>query len=500
VYRTGNSVAAVLIVLLVLLTVGCDRQPPFPTESLISQLDPEQPPGPWRPAAGPGVDPAWFAGAEGLALVRDGVRQPAAELALEDLGAIRSLIRSGALVQTAPRSILSLPVELQQGERLVYRIRHRAKRIPVTVRLLPGGGTVSGRDGVVTVPAGGGERIEIVHQQPPGTPLKLLSIDMLILDAGAAAAETERAGFFLEHGGGDSALLFHGAAFRRLVRVSRFGITAHSALLCPGDSLVFQLPEGGSACRLAFRALRPPGDEGADAGLKLELEAEGRWTPVNIWGQDQLPTGAWLELAAELPGRGERIRLTHAGSGGAVGLAEPVLLPLAGQAPRQPNLVLVVLDTLRADRLGCYGYRERPTSRRLDQAMDQWGFALFRRAHSASSWTVPATAKFMSSRYLDFHGERWIPESTIMLAEFLRVEGYYCAAFTGGGMVAVPGMEQGFHDYRWSTGFGKVEGSFPQAQAWLRQWDSGPFFLFVHTYAAPGPAGRPLRRPASVQQ
>jgi len=187
------------------------------------------------------------------------------------------------------------------------------------------------------------------------------------------------------------------------------------------------------------------------------------------------------DLARPAGGSG-RVRLNHAGCEGAIGIAEPVLLPGKGRAPAAPNLVLVVLDTLRADRLGCYGYTERPTSERLDRTLEEWGSALFSQAHSASPWTIPSTAKFMSSRFLDFHGVRRIPESTTMLAEFLRAEGYYCAAFTGGGMVAVPGMEQGFHEYRWSSGFGKVEGSFPQAGQWLRQWDGGPFFLFVHTY------------------
>ncbi len=518
------AMAALLAVFVLCAAAGCSSPQPFPTTSLDRQLDADEPPGPWRPVALPGIDPAWFAEAQGLAVVRDGVRRPATELANEEPAAIRALIRSGALIQTKELSTLSLPVQLQAGEWLVYCFRYPKNRLGSSGRQEPEGAAAymlgDGEEGTAArivreygeagrwhiggppgecdphsrpVPQGGAERIEIVHKQEPGTPLKLLSVDVLVAGAGTSSEERDRARHFLRFGGGDSSLLFHGAAFRRLVRVSRFGMTARCAVLSPGDALEFQLPPGGAESRLAFHSVRPPGDAGLDAWLNLEQEIDGAWTRVRYWGKNDLPAGEWSSLTADLPhwtGEAGRIRLTHAGYQGAIGIAEPVLLPPQKRAVEAPNLVLVVLDTLRADRLGCYGYTGRPTSERLDRSLEEWGFALFRRAWSASPWTVPATAKFMSSRYLDFHGVRLIPQSTTMLAEVLRDQGYYCAAFTGGGMVAVPGMEQGFHEYRWSSGFGKVEGSFPQAGQWLRQWDGGPFFLFVHTYETHRPYTR----------
>lgn len=522
-YRSTPLYAAALILglgLLGLLSGGCAAPEPFPTVSLADQLDPDEPPGPWRPAALLGIDPAWFAEAEGLVVVRDGVQRPATELAGEDPATIRTLIRSGALIQTEKLSSLSLPVKLLAGERMVVCLRYPGLKMGSTgpwepqavrvkflrdgeeslrVRLLRDGEEglrrVGGPPGeyvqrATLVPEGGADRIEIVHKQEPGTPLKLLSADILVVAAGAPYSETERAQCFLRFGSGDTSLLFHGAAVRRLIRVSRFGMTANCAVLTPGDALEFSLPPGSEEGRLAFHVLRPPDGE---ARLTVGCDDGVRWPKVARWGDRELPRGEWKQLTADLrrfPGGTGRIRLTHTGESGPLGIAEPVLLPPAGRAPDAPNLVLVVLDTLRADRLGCYGYTERPTSERLDRTLEEWGFALFRRAFTASPWTVPATAKFMSSRYLDFHGVRRIPESTTMLAEFLRGKGYYCAAFTGGGMVAVPGMEQGFHEYRWSSGFGKVEGSFPQAGEWLRQWEGGPFFLFVHTYETHRPYTR----------
>jgi len=508
--RSVRTTILPFLALLLLLGAGCGGEP-FETASLAGSIDVDAPPGPWRPAARPGIDPAWFAESRGLVVQREGAREPATRLVDATPEDLRSLIRSGALVQTAERSLLVLPLELRPGERVVFRIRYPRSRAegspgPRAVLLrVPGTreadtaaptGEPCGEviTGVVPVPPGGAERIEVHHWQAPETPLKLLGIDVLVVDAAAAEAEVRRAAWFLEFGGSDNGLLFNGAALHRVVRVSRFGMTAHCAVLAPGEGLSLELPSRWPGNRLAFHAVRPPGETGNGAGISLELETGGARRELRRWLPGDVPAGEWSALEADLPrggtGAGGRILLTNPGGQGALGVTVPVLLPAAGRAADRPNLVLVSLDTLRADRLGCYGYTVRPTSERLERTMADWGFAVFRRAFSASPWTIPGTAKFMASRYLDFHVERRVPDSTTMLAEVLRDSGYYCAAFTGGGMVAVRGMDQGFHEYHWSSGFGKVEGSFPQAGQWLEQWEGGPFFLFVHTYETHRPYTR----------
>lgn len=76
-----------------------------------------------------------------------------------------------------------------------------------------------------------------------------------------------------------------------------------------------------------------------------------------------------------------------------------VLLPLAltacgGDAPRRArNVVLVTIDTLRADHLGCYGY-DRPTSPRLDALAAS--ATLYTRAMASSPWTVPSHASLFT--------------------------------------------------------------------------------------------------------
>jgi arylsulfatase A-like enzyme len=186
------------------------------------------------------------------------------------------------------------------------------------------------------------------------------------------------------------------------------------------------------------------------------------------------------------------IRFNLAAPGGVVGLCEPMVLCEPPQPSQQLNVILVDLDTMRADRLGCYGYVKRPTSARLDSLFAAKGFALFANAHSSSPWTLPATAKFFASRYLDFDLPGGIPRSYTMLAEVLRNRGYYCIAYTGGAHLRATGLEQGFHEYHWSQDWGKVEDSFPPSETWLQQQRREPFFLFLHTYEPHTPYTRDI--------
>ena len=154
-------------------------------------------------------------------------------------------------------------------------------------------------------------------------------------------------------------------------------------------------------------------------------------------------------------------------------------------------MILIDLDTMRADRLGCYGYDSRPTCGRLDSLVKERGFHLFKNAFSSASWTTPATAKFLASRNIDFDTqEQGIPRGYRLFAEMLRTHGYYCAAFTGGGYLRTPGFEQGFHEYRWSRESGKAEDTFVPAASWLESAPIQPFFLFLHTYESHMPYTR----------
>ena len=70
-------------------------------------------------------------------------------------------------------------------------------------------------------------------------------------------------------------------------------------------------------------------------------------------------------------------------------------------APRRPNVILIVLDTLRADHLSCYGY-ERKTSPRIDALARE--AVMFDNCYSTANWTVPGHASIFTGKYSISHG------------------------------------------------------------------------------------------------
>ncbi len=117
----------------------------------------------------------------------------------------------------------------------------------------------------------------------------------------------------------------------------------------------------------------------------------------------------------------------------------------------RPNVVLVVLDALRADHLSGYGY-PAPTSPAID-ALGETG-VFFSRAYAQSSWTRPATASLLTSLYPSQHAHGWerdtaLSETLTTLPELLRDAGYATAAFSGNTHVTPEaGFAQGFETFQ----------------------------------------------------
>jgi arylsulfatase A-like enzyme len=148
------------------------------------------------------------------------------------------------------------------------------------------------------------------------------------------------------------------------------------------------------------------------------------------------------------------------------------------------NVVLISLDTLRADHIGAYGYA-RPTTPNIDALAAQ--SVVFEQAVSQSAWTRPAHASMLSGLYPAEHGIVSIARGLALsptvptLATTLAEHGYATAAFTGGGnMSAHFGFDNGFEIYR-SPGRRLVD-SLPEIERWLAVRDERPFFLFVHAF------------------
>ena len=118
------------------------------------------------------------------------------------------------------------------------------------------------------------------------------------------------------------------------------------------------------------------------------------------------------------------------------------------------NVILVSIDTLRADHLGCYGY-PRPTSPEVDRFSKQ--SVLFRTAIAHAPSTEPSHASMFTSLLPAHHGglrakHQPISEDVTMMAEILREAGLRTVSYNGGGQVAASyGFDRGFEIYESSA-------------------------------------------------
>jgi arylsulfatase A-like enzyme len=155
-------------------------------------------------------------------------------------------------------------------------------------------------------------------------------------------------------------------------------------------------------------------------------------------------------------------------------------------------VVVIGIDTLRADHLGCYGY-PRPTSPRIDALSHE--SVLFKTAISQAPWTLPSFASMFTGLLPSNHGAGeglFLDDALFVfttpvpalstnhrtLATILQESGYSTGSFVSNGFVGqAVGLQQGFADtFEWITSGAAVN----QAVAWLKRRGPEPFFLFVH--------------------
>lgn len=199
---------------------------------------------------------------------------------------------------------------------------------------------------------------------------------------------------------------------------------------------------------------------------------------------------------------------------------EPVPTPPGSSAP---NVILISLDTLRADRLGSYGHH-RDTSPVLDALAAR--STLFESAWAPTPWTLPSHVGMLTGRHPFEVGIKdstsMIPADVALVTEMLSHAGYQTGAFVDSkpdGLVGGDrGFARGFDTYHHVRGGRRKRFAYlferhrTLAEEWLLERDEGrPFFLFLHTKAvhaeparfgrAPGstPLGTPYRKPEPYQ-
>jgi arylsulfatase A-like enzyme len=191
--------------------------------------------------------------------------------------------------------------------------------------------------------------------------------------------------------------------------------------------------------------------------------------------------------------------------------------------PRPANIVIVVVDSARRDRFGCYGYR-RPTTPHIDEFAT--GALVYDRMIAPAPWTIPSHASLFTGVYPREHGAQFptpaLSREQRTLATHLADHGYHCVAASANPfLVWDEGLGAGFEEVvvrrtldersRWHRTFGALMGRRDAGGASLvrfaaerlRAWPR-PYFLFVnlmecHWYYGPPVAfeARFSRRPVS---
>jgi len=157
--------------------------------------------------------------------------------------------------------------------------------------------------------------------------------------------------------------------------------------------------------------------------------------------------------------------------------------PVFGDGPRR--VVVISLDCLRADHLGCYGY-DRITSPNMDALCEE--SIRFAKATAPYNWTLPSHCSLFTGLYALGHEVRQVRELASAeipyLVEALQDDGFATAAFTGGGFLADRfGHDRGFDTY-WSSI--RVPDDWAdileRGENWLTEHVHEDAFLFLHTF------------------
>ena len=215
-----------------------------------------------------------------------------------------------------------------------------------------------------------------------------------------------------------------------------------------GSAIEFELASTGSDTVLA--GVRTP--------KSVELRFESNGSALELPLQPLPPTSylprAWKRFRADASaakGSGRlvlRVDGAPAGAGSSWMVSSPRVLDTLDPAARR-NVLIVTIDTLRADYLGCYGH-DRPTSPNLDVLAKS--SVLFERCVSQASWTLPSYSSIFTGLFCETHGvvrrDNRLGFAQVTFIEELAKAGYATGAIASGTFTdSFWGFDQGFDDY-----------------------------------------------------
>lgn len=137
-------------------------------------------------------------------------------------------------------------------------------------------------------------------------------------------------------------------------------------------------------------------------------------------------------------------------------------------AGEKPNVVFIVMDTARDDRLSCYGHT-RDTTPNIDSIAREG--VIYRNAYAPSSWTYPSHASMFTGMFAAEHKDGndaiYLPDGVTTIAEILRESGYRTFAYSNNPWVSIyTGLHQGFDNFEEGWRESKPEKYF-YAQVWM---------------------------------
>lgn len=250
-----------------------------------------------------------------------------------------------------------------------------------------------------------------------------------------------------------------------------------------------QVPQGA---KLGF-GVGVSGDKAKDAHARVVVTPEGG-KPKTLF--NAAVTERWSDQVLPLEDlAGKIVRVDFIAEGsldmGRVAWSTPALLvppsKLAKPAKQAKNVIVVLIDTMRARSLKPYNSKTRVKTPVLDKIAQEG--VLFEATQAPENWTKPSTASLLTGLFPATHGAKTdaavVPKAATLLSEALKEAGFATGSFIANGYVSDKfGFKQGWDYYtnyireKKST---EAENVFKDAGDWIEKHKDERFFAYVHT-------------------
>ena len=282
-----------------------------------------------------------------------------------------------------------------------------------------------------------------------------------------------------------------------------------------GSRVSYYLELGeASAVRIGSTELWGESEQTSGGSWRLRIESQAEESEMQTVDLEPGRLAAPLEVVLPTERTGQRTRVSLSALSGATGrndalgltldlpevisededllgwLSRPSVPTADGrESSERPNVLIYMIDTLRADHVGVYGY-EYPTSPNIDALAGE--ATLFRRGIAQSSWTKPSVVSIFTGLHPQLHGVNGrkdaLAREAVTLAELLWEGGYETAAIYTNGTLSHMGLGQGFSHFQHlrekkDRAIHRLSDELhEEAVTWLDQRDpERPFLLYLHS-------------------